>query len=195
MNQRAMIARGFVALAGVVLVALALLNPSVFGEYREVNDAQDTTAPLKAASVLEQRMMVAGEIDQFSVRVSSVKQAKGLTLEVSLYKGNETIVQKTFPLEKTRPKARLIVDLPSVQGAGEYLLRVKALGEGDVTFCGGEETTAIMDGQPWPMGLYLRMNCIQKEYSAPAVFSGALLLLLALTPGGGKEARRDDQKA
>ena len=195
LKRSAIAARGLAALAGAVLMALALLAPSVQGEYKEINGAQNTTEALSASSVMEQRLVTDGEIDQFSLRVSSVKQAKGLTLEVSLHKGGEEVVHKAFPLEKTRPKARLIVDLPSVQGAGEYLLRVEALGEGSVTFCGGEEQTALVDGQAQPMGLYLRMNCIRKEYSAPALFSGALLILVALTPGGGKEAQRDDQKA
>lgn len=139
-------ARIATALAGILLLAAAAMNPLVSGETMDVNDDRQTKTELFAGDVLEQTVTVPGAISQFSLRADGVKDAKELTLTVTLWKGNSLVTEQSFSLEKTKAKGKLMVDLPREAAAGEYTLRVKAEGSGSVKLGGGTETTARING-------------------------------------------------
>ncbi|MBQ8654128.1 MAG: hypothetical protein IJ507_04245 [Clostridia bacterium] len=174
---------------GVALVLLALLNPLSYEDNLEINGEQETMPVFSAGQVLEQPLHVPASMSQFSLRVNSVKEVKALTLDVTVLSGGKAAAEIEFPLEKVRTKGRLICDLPSPLAAGDYTLRVEARGEGSVTLLGGAESAAAVDGGSWDLGCYVRMTCNVEKRSTAAVFCGAVLVLLGLTPGGGKEKK------
>lgn len=184
------IARMATALFGVVLLILALTNPVVNGENMDVNDDRKTRLELSAGDVMEQQVNIPRAITQFSLRADGVKEAKELTLTVTLSKGSEAVAEQTFPLAKTKAKGKLIVDLPKEAGAGEYALRVEAVGTGSVKLGGGVETLARINGASAEMGCAMRVRYVSRTWGKAAIFCGGLMLLLSLTPGGGREAKR-----
>ena len=64
------------------------------------------------------------------------------------------------------------------------------IGEGNTKLGAGEENFMLYNGQEQTIGLAVRVNFVESVYSVPAVFTGALLVLLAFTPAGGKEAAK-----
>lgn len=193
--------RGLVALAGILLVVLVACNPVILSEYVEYNDGRLKLPALVPGDVLEQPLTIDHETDQLSVRADGVREAKQLTLTMELLKNGEPVAAKEFPLAKVKAKGRLILDMPQVQAPGEYVLRIAATGEGQVKLGGDGAIPAQLNGTAIPAqngdeeqatGCYVRMTSLSRQYSVPALFSGALLVLLACVPAGGKEARRHD---
>ena len=184
------LARLLLGLMGALLLAAAVLHPALDSAYVSINDGRQTMEPLLAGNVLSQPVTLPRGVTQFSLQASSVKEAKNLTLTVTLLRGDDALAEQTFPLAKVKAKGRLIVDLPGEADAGSYTLRVAASGEGSVKLSGGEETPAQVDGETQDVGCALRVTCVTRRYHPAVLFSGGFMLLLALTPSGGKEAAR-----
>lgn len=184
------IARMATALAGVALLAVALLNPVANSETMDLNDDRKTRLELLSGDVMEQQVSIPCAITQFSLRADGVKEAKGLTLTVTLSQGGGAIIEQEFSLAKTKAKGKLIVDLPKEAGAGEYTLRVEATGEGSVKLGGGVETLAKVNDASAEMGCAMRLKYVSRTWGRAALFSGGLLIILALNPSGGREAKR-----
>ena len=176
--------RVMLAVMGLVAIVLALSMPMIQEEYVEQNEAQDYNPVLQSGEVLEQQLTVTGKLNQFSLRVGNVKEAKGITLEVKLVSADKSVAETEFSLAKVRNKGRLIYDLPQQLPAGNYFLQVKAQGEGNVSLCGGTDMVSTVNGVPQEYGCYVRMVCDYSKYSASVVFCGVLLIMLSLTPGG-----------
>lgn len=176
-------------LLGALLLGAVALYPAMDGSYVSVNDGRTSMEPLEPGDVLTQAVKLPGGVTQFSLQASSVKEAKGLTLSIALMQGERVVAEQEFPLAKVKAKGRLIVDLPDA-AAGAYTLTVTASGEGSVKLAGGTETSAQVSGQTRETGCALRLTCVKKQYNPAVLFSGGLMLLLALTPSGGKEAAR-----
>lgn len=179
--------RMLLGVAGLMLLMTALLNPLIQEKYMEHNSQQENMPALEAGDVLEQQITAEAPIKQISLRAGVVKDAKELALKGTLSSDGMKVVQMEFPLKSVRTKGRLIYDLPEVLPAGNYVLRIEAEGAGSVKLCGGMETAAVVNEKAWDTGCYVRMVCYVKEYSKAAIFCGVLLMLVALTPGGGKE--------
>lgn len=184
------IARMATALAGVALLAVALLNHVANSETMDINDDRKTKLELSAGDVMEQQVNIPCAITQFSLRADGVKEAKALTLTLTLSQGGSAIIEQEFSLAKTKAKGKLIVDLPKETGAGEYTLRVEATGEGSVKLGGGVETLAKVNDASAEMGCAMRLKYVSRTWGRAALFSGGLLIILALTPSGGREAKR-----
>lgn len=184
------IARMATALAGVALLAVALLNPVANSEIMDINDDRKTRLELSSGDVMEQQVDIPYAITQFSLRADGVKEAKALTLTLTLSQGGSAIIEQEFSLAKTKAKGKLIVDLPKEAGAGEYTLRVEAAGEGSVKLGGGVETLAKVNDASAEMGCAMRLKYVSRTWGRGALFSGGLLIILALTPSGGREAKR-----
>lgn len=191
--------RSMLALAGVVLLVLALCNPVIFSEYVEYNNGRLKLPPLAPGDVLEQPLTIDHETDQLSVRAEGVREAKELVLTMEMRRDGATVAHEEFPLKKVKAKGRLILDMPPKQPPGEYVLRIEASGQGNVKLGGdgaiparlnGADIPAHAGGEEQATGVYVRMTSLHKEYSVPAIFSGALLVLLACMPAGEKEAKR-----
>lgn len=182
-------ARAVMLLLGALLLGAVALYPAMDSSYVSVNDGRTSMEPLEPGDVLTQAVKLPGGVTQFSLQASSVKEAKGLTLSVALMQGERVVAEQEFPLAKVKAKGRLIVDLPGA-AAGAYTLTVTASGEGSVKLAGGTETSAQVSGQTRETGCALRLTCVKKQYNPAVLFSGGLMLLLALTPSGGKEAAR-----
>lgn len=182
-------ARVVMLLLGALLLGAVALYPAMDSSYVSVNDGRTSMEPLEPGDVLTQAVKLPGGVTQFSLQASSVKEAKGLTLSVALTQGERVVAEQEFPLAKVKAKGRLIVDL-SGAAAGAYTLTVTASGEGSVKLAGGTETSAQVSGQTRETGCALRLTCVKKQYNPAVLFSGGLMLLLALTPSGGKEATR-----
>ena len=166
------LARLLLGLMGALLLAAAVLHPALDSAYVSINDGRKTMEPLLAGNVLSQAVTLPGGVTQFILR------------------GDAALAEQTFPLAKVKAKGRLIVDLPGEADAGSYTLRVAASGEGSVKLSGGEETPALVDGETQDVGCALRVTCVTRRYHPAVLFSGGFMLLLALTPSGGKEAAR-----
>lgn len=182
-------ARAVMLLLGALLLGAVALYPAMDSSYVSVNDGRTSMEPLIPGDVLTQAVELPGGVTQFSLQASSVKEAKGLTLSIALMQGERIVAEQEFPLAKVKAKGRLIVDL-SGTAAGAYTLMVTASGEGSVKLAGGTETTAQVSGQTRETGCALRLTCVKKQYNPAVLFSGGLMLLLALTPSGGREAAR-----
>lgn len=182
-------ARAVMLLLGALLLGAVALYPAMDSSYVSVNDGRTSMEPLEPGDVLTQAVKLPGGVTQFSLQASSVKEAKGLTLSIALMQGERVVAEQEFPLAKVKAKGRLIVDLPDA-AAGAYTLTVTASGEGSVKLAGGTETSAQVSGQTRETGCALRLTCVKKQYNPAVLFSGGLMLLLALTPSGGKEAAR-----
>lgn len=181
-------ARALLGLMGALLTLAALAHPAVSSAYVSLNDGRQNMEMLRAGDTLTQPVSLPRGVTQFSLQAGSVKEAKGLTLHVALLRGDAVAAEAAFPLAKVKAKGRLIVDLPGEAAAGLYTLRVTAAGEGGVKLAGGEETSARVNDEARSVGCALRLSCTQRAYNPAALFSGGLMLLLALTPSGGKEA-------
>lgn len=193
--------RGLSALAGILLVVLSLCNPVKFSEYAEYNDGRLKLPVMVPGDVLEQPLSIDHETDQLSVRIEAVREAKEITLDVSLLKNGSAVAQGEFPLRKVKAKGRVILDLPQVQGPGDYVLRIETMGEGSFKLGGdatlpaqlnGSAIPAEMEGEAQATGCYVRMTSLERKYAVPPVFAGALLMLLACVPAGGKEHRKHE---
>jgi len=178
------------ALAGVALLAVALLNPVANSETMDINDDRKTRLELSSGDVMEQQVSIPCAITQFSLRADGVKEAKGLTLKATLSQGDKSVIEQEFSLAKTKAKGKLIVDLPKEAGAGEYTLRVEAAGEGSVKLGGGVDTLAEVNGASAEMGCAVRVQYVSRTWGRAAIFCGGLMIILSLTPSGGREAKR-----
>lgn len=184
------IARIATALFGAALLIFALMNPVTGSENMDLNDDRKTRVELSAGDVMEQQVSIPRAITQFSLRADGVKEAKGLTLTVTLSQGGTAVIEREFSLAKTKAKGKLIVDLPKEAGAGEYVLRVEAAGEGSVKLGGGVDMLAKVNDTNAEMGCALRVQYVSRTWGRAAIFCGALMIILSLTPGGGREAKR-----
>lgn len=183
-------ARMATALAGVALLAAALLNPVANSEAMDINDDRKTRVSLSSGDVMEQQVNIPCAITQFSIRADGVKEAKGLTLTVTLSRGDSMIIEQEFSLAKTKAKGKLIVDLPREIEAGEYTLRVEAAGEGSVKLGGGVDMLARVNDASAEMGCAMRLKYVSRSWGRAAIFCGGLMIILSLTPSGGREAKR-----
>lgn len=184
------IARISTALFGAALLIFALMNPVTSSENMDLNDDRKTRVELSSGDVMEQQVNIPRAITQFSLRADGVKEAKGLTLKVTLSHGDKAVIEQEFSLAKTKAKGKLIVDLPKEAGAGEYTLRVEAAGEGSVKLGGGVDTLAKVNGASAEMGCAVRVRYVSRTWGRAALFSGGLMIILSLTPSGGREAKR-----
>lgn len=184
------IARIATALFGTALLIFALMNPVTGSENMDLNDDRKTRVELSAGDVMEQQVSIPRAITQFSLRADGVKEAKGLTLTVTLSQGGRAVIEREFSLAKTKAKGKLIVDLPKEAGAGEYVLRVEAAGEGSVKLGGGVDMLAKVNDTNAEMGCALRVQYVSRTWGRAAIFCGAFMIILSLTPGGGREAKR-----
>lgn len=182
-------ARAVMLLLGALLLGAVALYPAMDSSYVSVNDGRTSMEPLVSGDVLTQTVELPGGVTQFSLQASSVKDAKALTLSIALMQGERVVAEQEFPLAKVKAKGRLIVDVAGVR-PGTYTLQVTASGEGSVKLAGGVQTAALVSGQTRETGCALRLTCVKKQYNPAVLFSGGLMLLLALTPSGGKEAAR-----
>ena len=175
--------------AGLLLAVLAVTTPQWHGEQVDMNDDRMKTESLVPGDVLEQPVSIMSSFDQLSVRIEATKETKQLSMRVALIRDGQTVAEEEFPLKKVKAKGKLVLET-GVQPQGEYIVRVEVLGEGSTKLGAGEQTFMRHNGQEQAMGLAVRVNEIECVYSLPAIFSGALLMLLAFTPAGGKEAAK-----
>lgn len=175
--------------AGLLLVVLAVIAPQQLGEQVDWNDDRLKTETLVPGDVLEQPVDMPQSFDQLSVRIEATRETKNLSMRVSLVKDGAVAAEEEFPLAKVKAKGKLILET-GVQPQGSYVVRVEVIGEGNTKLGAGEENFMLYNGQEQTIGLAVRVNFVESVYSVPAVFAGALLVLLAFTPAGGKEAAK-----
>ena len=171
----------------VALLALWAIFPQVQGEAVKWNDDNKKTETIAAGDVLIQPVTMDAAFDQMSLRVEAVRETKELTLTARLLSGYKVVAEQEFPLARVRAKGKLTMDFPQ-QPAGSYVLEITATGTGNTKLGGGESFAMQLNGQEQSVGVALRVNCVVTKYNQAMLFSAALVLLLALTPWGKKEA-------
>lgn len=186
-KHTALAARILLVVAGVALLALWAAFPQTQGQAEKWNDDNLKTEVIAAGDVLVQPMTMEASFDQLSVRVEAIRECKELTLNIRLLSGEKPVAEQEFPLRKVRSKGKLVLDFPA-QPAGDYVLEVTAVGTGNTKLGGGESFPMELNGQEQAVGVALRVNFVVTRYNPALLFSAALLVLLALTPCGRKEA-------
>ena len=173
---------------GVALLALWAAFPQTVGEADWWNDDNLKTETFVAGDVLTQPMTMDAAFNQLSLRVEAVRETKEMSLGVKLLSGGKVVAEQEFPLRKVRAKGKLVLDFDA-QPAGEYVLEITALGTGSTKLGAGESVPMQLNGQEQKVGVALRVNCVTTKYNQALLFSAALMLLLALTLWGRKEAQ------
>lgn len=176
--------------AGIALLVLWAAFPQTQGEAVKWNDDNLKTETIASGDEVVQPLSVAAGFDQLSLRVEAVRESKELTLNVRLRSGDSVVAEEAFPLKKVKAKGKLAMEFPA-QPAGDYVLEVKASGTGSTKLGGGESCAMQLNGQEMSVGCAVRLNCVVTEYNQALLFSAVLLALLALTPGGKKEAKHN----
>ena len=174
---------------GAALLALWGAFPQTLGEADRWNDDNLKTESIAAGDVVVQPLTMEAAFDQMSLRVEAVRETKELSLAVKLLSGDTVVAEEEFPLRKVRAKGKLLLEFP-MQAAGSYTLEVAAVGTGNTKLGAGESYPMQLNGQEQSVGVALRVNYVKTKYNQAILFSGALLMLLALTPCGRKEAER-----
>lgn len=179
----------------IVLVLLAVTLAALWGMYPQMqsevvnwNDDKLKTETIAAGDTLVQPVTMDAAFDQVSLRVEAIRESKELTLGVKLLSGDKVVAEQEFPLKKVRAKGKLVLDFPT-QSAGNYVMEVTASGTGNTKLGGGESFPMQLNDQEQSVGIALRVNYVVTKYNQAILFSAALMLLLALTPWGRKEAQ------
>lgn len=77
---------------GALLLVLALCNPAIQENTLDLHNAgRDSVGPLVAGSVVTQSVEVPGELKEVGVRVSAVRDAKEMTLVLTLFQDGKDI--------------------------------------------------------------------------------------------------------
>ena len=186
-------ARGLAVRLALLVLAMTLaalwgMFPQMQGEAVRWNDDNLKTDTINAGDVILQPMTMDAAFDQLSLRVEAVRETKEMSLGVKLLSGDKVVAEEEFPLKKVRAKGKLVLEFPQ-QSAGSYTLEITALGTGNTKLGAGEAYPMQLNDQAQSVGIALRVNCVTSSYNRALLFSAALMLLLALTPWGGKEVR------
>ena len=185
---RGLAGRMALLLLSALLLALWGFFPQMQDQADKWNDDNLKTETIVAGDVLTQPVTMDAAFDQVSLRVEAVRESKELTLGVKLLSGDKVVAEQEFPLKKVRAKGKLVLDFPT-QSAGNYVMEVTASGEGNTKLGGGESFPMQLNDQEQSVGIALRVNYVVTKYNQAILFSAALMLLLALTPWGRKEAQ------
>ena len=173
--------------AGLLLIVLAVMAPQQLGEQVDLNDGRLKTETLVPGDVLEQPVDMPQSFDQLSVRIEATRETKNLSMRMALVKDGAVVAEEELPLARVKAKGKLTLEA-GVQPQGSYVVRIEVIGEGSTKLGAGETSFMLYNGQEQPIGLAVRVNFVESTYSVSAIFTGALLMLLAFTPAGGKEA-------
>ena len=179
-KQGGMAVRAILAAAGAALLALTGLLPTLAETRMDVTEARSKAFVAAAGETLERQVELAGNETELSVSVTDVKEAGGLTMTLTLLRDQAEAASAEASL--ARVKARSRVQLPIGDGlkAGAYTLRLSFAGEGQVGLMGDKE-----GGE-----LAVRLIRREKQYAVFPAYLGALLLILAATPGAGKGEKK-----
>ena len=183
--------RGLLVICSLLLCILNLVFPYEKEETVNWNDGGLKTESIAAGDVLVQPIVVDAAFNQLGVRVEAVRESKGLTLDMALAKGDSTVIQQELSLKKVKAKGKVMLEFPTAE-AGEYMLTIRVLGEGNTKLGAGENQVLTLNGQEQELGCAIRLNCVTKEYSHVMFFCALLLFMLAVVPGGNMGVKRHE---
>ncbi|MBP3452860.1 MAG: hypothetical protein J6M20_04010 [Clostridia bacterium] len=190
-DRNGFVMRGMLVIGSLLLCILNLVFPYEKEETVNWNDGGLKTESIAAGDVLVQPIAVEAAFDQLGVRIEAVRESKGLTFDMTLTKGDSIVAQQELPLKKVKAKGKVMLEFPTAE-AGEYVLTIHVLGEGNTKLGAGEVQTMTLNGQEQAVGCAIRMNCVTKEYSYVMFFCALLLLMLAVVPSGNMGVKRHE---
>lgn len=188
--KKVWVARACLMAAGLFLALSTTVFWPVVEEARVdyADGGREKIGALTDGDVVEQPLHTdLSEISEINVKVETSKESKAMTLTMALLRDGRVVAQEAYPLAKVRTKSRLRLELPKGTRGGECTLRLTSSGEGKVSLTGGEGGTPVtVDGVPQASALYVRLDGTKRRVGAQTVYLGGMLMLLGLTPGGGK---------
>lgn len=193
-QKKVWMARACLMAAGLLLALSTTVLWPVVEEARVdyADGGREKIGVLTDGDVVEQPLHTdLSEISEVNVKVETSEESKAMTLTLALMRDGRVVAQETYPLAKVRMKSRLRLNLPAGTRGGACTLRVTASGEGKVSLTGGEGgAPATVDGLSQATALYVRLDGKKRRVGVQTVYLGGMLVLLGLTPGGGKRGAR-----
>ena len=180
MKRGSLPVRAILAAAGAALLMMTALLPATEETRLDVTEARTKAAVASAGMALERPVTLAGNETELSVCVTDVREAGGLTMTLTLLRDQAEVACAEASLARVKARSRVHLPLEGGLKAGSYTLRLDFAGEGHIGLMGDAE-----DGE-----LALRLTRREKRYAVFQAYLGALLMLLAATPGAGKGAVR-----
>lgn len=175
---KALLLRAGLITVGLLFLVITLLNPQTETSLLDLHEGRQATAMLVPGETWLIPLGETGEVSEISVVLSNVKDAKALTLQMALLRGEETVASQSFSLEKAKGRGRMKLTLETPVSVGNGGLALSVEGAGQVSFLGDGEAASV------------RITRVKTVYVAASGFSGLLLLLLALTPAGAGRKER-----
>ena len=136
--QKTTVLRLIPAALGVVLAVLALAFPLEEKGPVTLYSGSKGVAALEESMTLEMPFDATGTLEEVSVVLSSVKEAQGLTMTLTLLRDGQPAAAQDIPLAGMKARERVTLQAREKLPSGAYTLRVTVRGEGRVTLTGAE---------------------------------------------------------